>query len=250
MLQNVAWGAVTFGVAPPFATRMFGTSKPVVIDRYGSRRSRRVPRWLLLLLFGIAVGAGGVIFLQERYLPPRLSAAETTQLRQSSEQADSERTRLKGDLAETSKRLEAALADGKSGAGELATSRQTVERLRESLAFVAEALPPDPRGGTVEVRAGRFTYAEGKLGYDLLLYRDKAGAKPLAGVLQFVLNGETAGRGPTTVTTKPVPVSVGRHEGLGGSVVLPAGFRPRQATINVLDRPDGKPLGMRVMYVK
>lgn len=229
---------------------MFGSSKPVVIDRYGRRRGRLVPRWLVLLLFGIAVGAGGVVLVQERYLPPRMSAAETTQLRQSFEQADSERARLKTDLAATTKRLDAALSDGKSGAGELAASRQTVERLRESLAFVAEALPPDPRGGSVEVRAARFSFAPGKLDYDVLLYRDKAGGKPLAGVVQFVLAGDSARGTATTVTTKPVAVSVGRHEGIGGSVALPEGFRPRQATVNVLDRVDGKPLGMRVMYVK
>jgi hypothetical protein len=229
---------------------MFGQSKPVVLERYGSRRSRRVPRWLLLLLFGIAVGVGAVLWVQERYLPPRLSASESAQLRQSFEQADSERARLKIDLAETTKRLEATLADGKSGAAEVATSRQTVQKLRESLAFVAEALPPDPRGGTVEVRAARFTYAAGKLDYDVLLYREKAGAKPLNGVVQFVLSGDSGRGSATTVTSKPVPVSVGRHEGIGGSLALPDGFRPRQATINVLDRPDGKPLGMRVMYVK
>lgn len=229
---------------------MFGSSRPVVIDRYGSRRSRRVPRWLLLLLFGIAVGAGGVVWIQETYLPPRLSAAETAQLRQDHAQADGERNQLRKDLAEATKRLDAALADGKSGAGELAASRQTVERLRANLAFVADALPPDPRGGTVEVRAGRFVAAPGKLDYDVLLYRDKAGGKPLGGVVQFVLSGESSRGGPTTVAIKPLPVSIGQHEGLTGSLPLPEGFRPRQATINVLDRPDGRSLGMRVMYVK
>jgi hypothetical protein len=229
---------------------MFGSSRPVVIDRYGSRRSRRVPRWLLLLLFGIAVGAGGLFWIQETYLPPRLSAGETTQLRQDYAQADAERTQLKKDLAETSKRLETALAEGKSGAGDLAATRQTVERLRANLAFVAESLPPDPRGGAVEVRAGRFVAAPGKLDYDVLLYREKAGGKPLAGVVQFVLSGESSRGGPTTVAIKPLPVSVGQHEGLTGSLPLTEGFRPRQVTINVLDRPDGRSLGMRVMYVK
>jgi len=40
---------------------MFGKNKPVVFERYGRRRSRwRLPRWLLLLLAGIAIGAEGV----------------------------------------------------------------------------------------------------------------------------------------------------------------------------------------------
>jgi hypothetical protein len=229
---------------------MFGQSKPVVLQSYGSRRSRRVPRWLLLLVSGIAIGAGGVVFVQERYLPPRLSADETVQLRQSYEQADGERTRLKIDLAEATRRLDAALTENKNGAAELSASRQTAERLRESLDFVAQTLPPDPRGGTVEVRAARFTMAGGKLAYDVLLYRERPGSKPLTGVVQFVLAGESSRGSATTVSTKPVPVSVSRHESLGGDLALPDGFRPRQATINVLDRVDGKLLGMRVIYVK
>ena len=229
---------------------MFGQFRPVVFEPYGKRRSRRVPRWLLLLVGGIAIGAGGVVFVQERYLPPRLSAEATVQLRQSFEQADSERSRLRSDLAETSKRLEAALAENKNSAGELAATRQTTERLRERLDFVAEALPPDPRGGVVEVRAARFSLTGGKLLYDVLLYRERPGGKPLTGVVQFVVAGESVRGSATTVSSKPVTVSVGRHESLGGSLALPDGFRPRQATVNVLDRPDGKLLGMRVLYVK
>ena len=41
------------------------------------------PRWLVLLIGGIAVGAAGVVLVQERYLPPRrLSAAEADLLAQ------------------------------------------------------------------------------------------------------------------------------------------------------------------------
>lgn len=230
---------------------MFGSSKPVVLESYGRRRSRfRVPRWLLLLLLGVALGAGGVVYVQERYLPPRLSAAASTELRQSFEQADAERARLKIDLADSAKRLDTALKEAKTASAELTASRQTVERLRENLGFVVAALPPDPRGGAVEVRAARFSVDGGQLLYDVLLYRDKAAGKPLSGVLQFVVAGDSSRGSATTVTTKPMPVSVGRHESVGGSLPLPEGFRPRQATVNVLDRAEGKLLGMRVMYVK
>ena len=60
---------------------MFGSPKPVVLS-YGARRQRwRPPRWLVLLLSGIVIGAAGLWFVQERYLPPRLSASETARLR-------------------------------------------------------------------------------------------------------------------------------------------------------------------------
>ena len=58
-------------------------------------------------------------------------------------------------------------------------------------------------------------------------------------------------RGPdTSIPLKPFAISVGSHESLRGDVPLPDGFSPRETTIKVLDRPDGKLLGMRVMHVQ
>lgn len=229
---------------------MFGSNKPVYLDS-GRRKRRGVPRWLVLLLLGIALGAGGVVFVQERYLPPRLSAAETTKLRADYEQAESERLRLTQELAATTKALGASSGEAKALAAELAQSKQTIDRLREGLAFVAEALPPDPRGGQIEVRAARFANSGGKLSYDVLLFRERTAAgKAVPAVLQFVVAGDSAKGTPATVTSKPLPVTVGKHDSYGGEVPLPEGFKPRQATVNVLDKPEGKLLGMRVLYVK
>ena len=120
-----------------------------------------------------------------------------------------ERARLKIDLADSARRLDTALKEAKTAGTELAASRQTVERLRENLGFVVAALPPDPRGGSVEVRAARFSVDGGQLLYDVLLYREKAAGKPMSGVLQFVVAGDSSRGSATTVTTKPMPVSVG-----------------------------------------
>lgn len=230
---------------------MFGRDKPVYIDSWGSRRKRRVPRWLVLLLLGVAIGVGGVLFVQERYMPPRLSAADTVKLRADYAQAESERQRLQAELARTTQALGTSSGESKSLAAELAQSRQTIERLREGLAFVADALPPDPRGGQVEVRAARFAASGSKLAYDVLLYRDRAAAgKPIPAVLQFVVAGDSAKGTPATFTSKPLTISVAKHDSFGGDLALPEGFRPRQATVNVLDRPEGRLLGMRVLYVK
>lgn len=230
---------------------MFGQSKPVVLESYGSRRKRgRPPRWLVLLLSGVIVGAVGVIVVQERYLPPRLSPAESTKLREAYERADAERLRLQRSLGETSEKLSTALAEKKTLSDDLSASRATTERLREDLSAVVAALPPDPRGGGVEVRAGRFTTQGGMLVYDVVLTRERSGSKPLNGVLQLTVAGLSA-RGPeTTVALKPVTLALGSHEVVRGSQPLPEGFRPRETTIRVLDRPAGNSLGMRVMLVK
>lgn len=232
-------------------TPMLGRPKPVTFDPYGSRRKRRgLPRWLVLLLLGAAVGAGGVIYVQERHLPPRLSAQESVRLRGAFEQAETERVRLKGALAATEQKLATALTEKKSLTDDLTGSRASVERLRADNVGLVGALPPDPRGGPVAVRAGSFTVEGGQLAYDVVFSRDR-GSKPFTGVVVFIVAGLPASGGPeTTVTSKPVPLAVNPYENLRGKLPLPEGFRPRQATIQVLDRVDGRPMGMRVMYVK
>ena len=230
---------------------MFGPFKPVAFEPYGRRRSRwRLPRWLGLLLSGVVIGVGAVVFVQERYLPPRLSAAEGATLRSAFEQADAERLRLQRELADTTRRLDTALADKKRQDDELAAPRAAAQRLQGDLAAVIAGLPPDPRGGSVEVRGGRFNAQGGALAYDVVLTRERGAAKPLAGVMQLSVAGASARGTETTVTLKPVDVSIGSHQVLRGSLPLPEGFKPRLATVQVLDRVGGKALGMRVMLVK
>jgi hypothetical protein len=229
---------------------MFGSSKPVVLS-YGQRRARkRVPAWLLWLLTGIVLGAGGLWWLQERYLPPRLSALESRELRGAFEQADAERKSLTAQLAATTQRLDASLAANKRQEDELAAPRAAAERLRDDLGAVIAALPPDPRAGVVEVRAARFIVKDGSLAHDVVFTRERDTAKPLPGVMQLSVLGLTARGAESTVALEPVKVSLGAQALVRGQLPLPAGFRPRQVTVQVLDRPGGKPLGMRVMVVK
>lgn len=230
---------------------MFGRSKPVVFDRYASRRSRRwIPRWFWLLLLGAAIGAGAVVYVQQEVLPPRLSLLESNRLQAAYAAADGERSRLAAELAQASGKLEAALAEQQRAAAELAASVRERGALRASIEALLAALPPDPRGGAVEVRAARFNVDGDKLGYDVVLARPQAGATPFTGVLQFVLAGRTARGTETTVALEPVKVAVGRFEVASGALPMPEGFMPREATIRVLDRVDGKSFGTRVIYVK
>lgn len=230
---------------------MYGQSKPVPFEPYGRRRKGlRIPRWLALLLGGIALGAGGVVFVQMRYLPPRLSAEESARLRDAYETADADRTRLQRELGETTKRMQAALAERRVAADELAASHSAVERLRSDLVSVVASLPPDPRGGTVEVRAGRFSVKGSALLYDVVLTRERAGASPQSGAVQFTVSGDSAAGTDATARPTVLPVALGSQEVLRGSVPLTDGMKPRLVTIQVLDRPGGRALGMRVLPVK
>ena len=234
---------------------MFGRSQEIVLQPYGSRRSGwRLPRWFVLLLLGTAAGAAIVLTVQERYLPPRLSAHASEQLRGAFDLAEAERLRLKNALADANARLTSLRSDIARTSDELASQTATAARLRDDLHAVVAALPADPRGGAVAVRAGRFTVKGGQLDYSVVLTRELAVGKPLPGRLQFLLTGDSA-RGAATqlipqLTPQPIPLKLGGQEVLRGSVVLPAGFRPRQATVQVLDRAGGKALATRVLLVQ
>jgi hypothetical protein len=230
---------------------MLGRSKPVVFESRGRRRSRvRVPRWLVLLLSGIAVGACGVVLIQERYLPPRLSYADTVELRNSYQSTEAARVKLKTELADTTQKLQTALADNKKLSDDLASSRAAVGHLRDDLASAVSSLPPDPRGATVEVRAGKFVSKGDMLAYDVVLTRDRARAQqPMPAAVQFVITGETAQGTPKTISPASFGVSIGASEIVRGNLPLPDGFKPTQTTIQVLDHSGGRSLGMRVFLI-
>ena len=228
---------------------MFGSSKPIPFDPYRRRRSRRgIPRWLVLVLLGIALGAGAVFVVQERYLPPRLTAEASARLRDAFERADGERQRLQSELTAASERLRGMLDENKRLQADAAARNETVKHQREDIASLVAALPPDPRGTPVAVRAARFEVQGSALAYNVVLSRDRAGASPLGGVVQFVVAG-ASGRGDDTVTLGPVPVSIGLYDTVRGTLPLPQGFKPRRATIHVLDKVGGRLMGMRVINV-
>jgi len=230
---------------------LFRRDGPVVFERhaYGRRRSRSVPRWLLWLLAGIVVGAGGLFYAQEEYLPPRLTAAESQQLQARVGQLDAQRQRLQGALEKATAEAKAAQDGSERLAAELADARQSVERLRADLALFDEVLPPDPRGGAVGVRAAKFANDGGRLAYHVLLTRERKGGKPFAGVMELAVAGDRAGRNET-IDLGPVEVSLAGYQHLRGSLPLPAGFAGRQVTIRVLDRTGGAMQGMRVINVR
>jgi hypothetical protein len=225
--------------------------KPVPFEPAGYRRSRGgLPRWLVLLLVGLAAGAGGVLYVQANHLPPRLSAEASGRLQTALQAAEAEQQRLTTELATAKRQLAETIAQKEAAATEYSESSSTIERLRRDIAALVAALPPDPRGGSVSVRGGDVSVRGGKLEWELVLSRAApAGGAPLAGVLQLAVTGQTARDVEARVALAPVPLKLGAHEVLRGSAALPEGFRPRQTTIQVLDRPGGSQLGMRVLLV-
>jgi hypothetical protein len=230
---------------------MFGSRKAIVFDPYRGRRRRSAPTWLVLLLLGIALGAAAVVTVEQKLMPPRLTAAASRALLESVEKGDAERERLLHERDGLQQQLDKANAEASKRHTALSAAQSAASQARTDLAALLAALPRDPRAAqyAVEVRAGRFTARRGNLDYEVVLTRRKA-ATPLAGVMQLVVVGASAGGRPTTLTMEPVSLSVDGHEIVSGSVRLPDDFTPRQTTVQVLDRPAGRSLGMRVLNVE
>lgn len=228
---------------------MFGRSRPVYIDSFNRRSKARVPRWLILLASGMAIGAAAVIVVQQRYLPPRLSAAESAALRSSAEQARSDRQELRAKLDQATQQIETLSSQREALDQRLSTSLADTKRLRGDLGSLIAALPPDPRGGQVEVRAGQLAADDGTLNYEVVLTRQRGDGPPLTGMLQLVVDGTTARGTPSAVTLEPKALQLRQHLVVRGEAALPAGFKPRQAQIRIVDEAT-RLLGMRVLLVQ
>lgn len=230
---------------------LFRSNKPIVFDPYGSRRRKvpPVPRWLLTLLLGAALGAGGLHYVQRNHLPKRLSPAESAALLSRTQALEAGTARLQAASEEAARQLASARTEIARLGSERDEAQRTAERLRKDLALFEQVLPPDPRGGTIGVRAARLANERGRLDFHVLLTRRAASGKAVAGVMELVVAGQRADGRRETVTLDPVGFSLDRYQHLQGSLPLPQGFTARQATIRVLDGPGGRMLGMRVINV-
>lgn len=251
---------------------LFGGSRPVVISAgRGSRRSG-IPRWLMLVLLGAAMGGAGIVGYQQHFGPPMLSLAESTRLVHERDQArlaglqteaalraekQTIESTLKAEKLAVQQRLEQTGAELARVRGDLERltastqkSTETIERLTRDLALYEEVLPPDPRGNPVGVRAARLERAGDRLAYHVLLTREDGKGTPFTGMMQLVVTGQRASGGKDSVTLGPVPVKVGAYQHVKGSLPLPKGFNPHQTSVQVLDKPEGTNYGMRIINVQ
>jgi len=226
---------------------MFGRSKSAAFKPYAlrsSRPSRRIPAWLLWLLFGVILGVSAVLFVQQNYLPPRLTAGESARLTQQLAQ-------LQVALGNSQSQLEQATADitRRQGeqtalAAELDKARSALQPLQQDLVLLLDALPSDPRGGDIQIRAGRFFNDGNALDYHLVLTRE--GRNAMRGSVQFAVEGRYPSGRVGTVELDPLPLTLEQFQNVHGKVALPDGMHARQITIRVLDQA-GRQQAMRVI---
>lgn len=231
---------------------MFGRSqratfKPSVYQP--GQRTRRMPRWLVLLLVGIALGAGGVLFLQTNYGPQRLTVEQSEQLHSELSASNMERQRLQTQLEEATQQRDANKAGHEKLTSDLTEARAKIETLNKELVLFQDAMPPDPRGGNLGIRSAGFKRAPGLLDYQVLVMREDRTGAPFKGTLTFTIEGSYPNGRAATVTPEGPALTVDRYDYALGQLKLPDGFTAKVVVLRVLDA-NQKQQAMRIYYVR
>ncbi|KCV23280.1 hypothetical protein AZ28_3340 [Bordetella pertussis B200] len=213
------------------------------------KRTRRMPRWLVLLLVGIALGAGGVLFLQTNYGPQRLTVEQSEQLHTELSAANLERQRLQTQLDEAIGQRDANKSTHEQLTTDLAQARTRIDTLNQELLLFQDAMPPDPRGGDIGVRSAVFKRQPGQLSYQVLIMRENHAGPAFKGNVTLAIEGNYANGRRGTLTPDPLALDLQRYNNTQGVLPLPDGFTPRSVTIRVLDGQQ-KQHAMRIYYVR
>jgi hypothetical protein len=222
---------------------------------YGySRRSRGIPRWLLLLITGIVLGAGGVLFLQRSYGPQRLTIEQSEQLRTDLNTANMENQRLTAESKKIHETLAQAQKNEKAARDQMEQSRKHAADMQAGVADLIDAIPADPRGGNPGIRAVDAVLGEDGLQYQLLLIQDipegETDAPNLHGTVKLVAMGSypNGNRGYQDMATQPL--DMGRYTVIKGDWTdMPKGFRPFQITVQIMADGSDKVASTRTVRV-
>jgi hypothetical protein len=227
---------------------MFGSSKTSTFKPvpFGQQRRRKgVPRWVWLLLTGIAIGVAGLYYVEQRVLPPRLSLPESLSMRENLEQATKSRDEMAQQLAQATAQMKTAQGERRVATEKMQQALNNVEPLKKDLDLLLKAVPPDPRGNPIAIRAGVFTTAGGKLNYHVLFTRERSSDPNFTGLAQLTVTGGKGGR-DTTIALEPQAITVPGYQHYSGSMPLPEGLVPREVTVKLLKSAGGAMVSMRV----
>jgi hypothetical protein len=208
-----------------------------------------MPRWLVLLLVGIALGAGGVLFLQTNYGPQRLSVEQSEQLHSELSASNLERQRLQTQLEEATQQRDANKSGHEKLTTDLTEARAKIDTLNKELVLFQDAMPPDPRGGNLGIRSATFKRAPGQLGYQVLVMREDRQGAPFKGTLTFAIEGSYPNGRSATITPEGPVLNVDGFDYTLGQLNLPDGFNPKVVVLRVLDSAQ-KQQAMRIYNIR
>lgn len=232
----------------------FGSSKRHVFKptAYGSssRKRRRVPRWLVLLLTGIILGSGGLLFLQKNYGPVRLSAEQSEQLHYDLNSTNIDKQRLQSQLNQQTRELTEVQTKLEQQTQELGKVRQELTQLYTSIEPLADAVAPDPRGTSPGIRAANFKNQEGQLAYQILVMQDAdKAAQRFEGKVDLTVTGRYPNGRTGVIDLPPFDIALGRYVHLDGSIDLPNSMSAREVVIKITRNDESRVSATRTLRV-
>ena len=222
---------------------------------YGyTRRSRGIPRWLLLLITGVVLGAGGVLFLQRSYGPQRLTVEQSEQLRTDLNTANLENQRLTAESAKIQTQIEQARQDQQAQAERAEQMRKQAADMAAGVESLIQAIPADPRGSSPGIRGADISARDGGVDYRILLIQDlpegQTEAPTLRGTVKLIAQGVYPNGNAAYVELLDQPLDMGRYIVVEGRAELPnKSFRPRQVTIQIMADGSDKILSTRTFRI-
>jgi hypothetical protein len=213
----------------------------------GTRRKRRIPRWLVLVLTGIVLGAGGLLFLQKSYGPTRLTVEQSEQLHYDLNSANLDKQRLQSQLNQKTHSLEIANDQLADQTDKFRQAQTKIAALNKDINLFVDEMPPDPRGYSPGVRAADLVAGADTLNYQILIMQDKGKAADFKGQMLLEMRGRYSNGKHATVTSDPIPVELQRYVHVGGSVDLPEGFTPQRVKIIITDQGGKKQVATRTI---
>lgn len=233
----------------------FGSRKPSFRpSSYGYKRRRRgIPRWLLLLITGVIIGAGGVIFLQRSYGPQLLTAEQSEQLRMELNSATIENQRLQSDHKKQTETIS-------KSEGQITNLNKQIEQLREDnnnikagVSSLIKAIPADPRGGNPGIRSADMVLKDDGLNYKVLLIqntpKDESAIENIKGKVKLIAIGSYSNGNTGYVDIGTEDINMSLYTVVQGVADLPKGFRIRQVTIQVTNEGSDKVISTRTIRV-
>lgn len=221
-----------------------------------SRRSRGLPRWLVLLLLGVLLGASGVLFVQTSYGPKQLSALDSQKLINEMNSLTLEKQRLQTQVDEFTQKLELERNENTQTRQkleeELSKLQTLLEPLKEQLNLFAQTLPFDPKYGAIGISTAQFIQAKtgGQLSYLIWVMQEKADRPVFKGKLILAFEGTYTDGRNATISLSPISLNVAHYQHLSGQADLPAGFVARRVSAKIMDAEEKKQMTWRVMQVQ
>lgn len=218
---------------------------------YGhSRRKRRIPRWLLLMITGMVLGAGGLLFMQKSYGPPKLTVEQSQQLHDEINTVKAENQRIQSQITLAERERADSLAQVDSIKNRLENHDRIVGALEKDITLFANAMPTDPNNTSPSVRAAELSNNNGNLDYTILLMQDADKDGTFKGTINFNVMGRYPNGRNGYLDLDPIEVSIGRYTHAIGSVELPSNMTARQVTIEIFPEGGQRAVAKRIYNVR